>query len=60
MGVRLGRAHESEQILPFGPWVDALRAGRVADDAEALDRLGPALRAELARLLPDGRTRTPE
>jgi DNA-binding SARP family transcriptional activator len=53
MGVLLGRAYESEQILPFGPWVDALRAGRVADDAEALDRLGPALRAELARLLPE-------
>src|SRR5262249_49861218 len=26
--VLIGRGHESEQILPFGPWVDALAAGR--------------------------------
>src|SRR5262249_13677830 len=25
--VLLGRCHESEQILPFGPWVEALRSG---------------------------------
>ncbi|HEY2994422.1 MAG TPA: BREX system ATP-binding domain-containing protein [Methylomirabilota bacterium] len=53
MTVLLGRAYESEQILPFGPWVDAVRAGRVADDAETLDRLGPALRVDLARLFPE-------
>ena len=51
--VVIGRSYESEQILPFGPWVDALRAGRVADDAELLARLTPAVRAELARLVPD-------
>src|SRR5262245_8543496 len=51
--VVIGRSYESEQILPFGPWVDALRAGRVADDAELLGRLTPAVRAELARLVPD-------
>ena len=39
-------------LLPFGPWVDALRAGRVADDSALLERLGP-LRRELARLLPE-------
>src|SRR5262249_31422918 len=27
--VLIGRCHEGEQILPFGPWIDALRAGRV-------------------------------
>ncbi|HKB25637.1 MAG TPA: AAA family ATPase, partial [Methylomirabilota bacterium] len=51
--VLLGRAYESEQILPFAPWVDALRAGRVAEDAHLLERLGPAWRAELARLVPE-------
>jgi DNA-binding SARP family transcriptional activator len=51
--ILLGRAYESEQILPFGPWVDALRAGRVPEDADLLQRLGPALRVELARLLPE-------
>jgi len=51
--VVIGRSYESEQILPFGPWVDALRAGRVADDAELLARLTPAVRAELGRLVPD-------
>jgi DNA-binding SARP family transcriptional activator len=53
MAVVIGRSYESEQILPFGPWVDALRAGHVADDAELLARLTPAVRAELARLVPD-------
>src|SRR6267378_6190992 len=51
--VLLGRSYESEQILPFGPWVDALRVGRIADDADLLGRLGPTLRPELARLLPE-------
>jgi DNA-binding SARP family transcriptional activator/KaiC/GvpD/RAD55 family RecA-like ATPase len=52
LGLRilLGRAYESEQVLPFGPWVDALRAGRVIDD---LKTLPPAWRAELARLVPE-------
>src|SRR5919201_958149 len=50
--VLVGRSYESEQILPFGPWVDALRA-RVADDTELLERLGPTLRAELARVMPE-------
>jgi len=51
--VLVGRSYESEQILPFGPWVDALRAGRIAEQAKLLERLGSALRAELARLLPE-------
>src|SRR6185503_3614725 len=51
--VLLGRAYESDQILLFGPVVDALRTGRVGQDPEVLDQLGPAWRAELARLLPE-------
>src|SRR5262245_15637388 len=49
--VLIGRSYESEQILPFGPWVDALRTGRVDD--ETLRTLGPVLRADLARLMPE-------
>ena len=42
MAVLIGRSYESEQILPFGPWVDALRAGHLADDAELPARLTDA------------------
>ena len=31
--VLFGRSSQSEQILPFGPWVDAIRAGHVTDAA---------------------------
>jgi DNA-binding SARP family transcriptional activator/pimeloyl-ACP methyl ester carboxylesterase len=51
--VLLGRAYESDQILLFGPVVDALRTGQVDRDHEVLDALGPIWRAELARLLPE-------
>ena len=51
--VLVGRCHESDAILPFGPWVDACRAGEVGANEEALDTLSPAWRAELSRLLPD-------
>ena len=51
--VLLGRAYESDQILLFGPIVDALRSGQVERDHDALDALGPLRRAELARLLPE-------
>ena len=51
--VLLGRSYQSEQILPFGPWVDAMRVGRLTEDADLLARLVPALRLELARLLPE-------
>jgi DNA-binding SARP family transcriptional activator len=51
--VLTARCYESEQILPFGPWVDALRAGQVVPDDPALLALEPAWRAELARLFPE-------
>ena len=51
--VLLGRAYESDQILLFGPVVDALRTGRVGEDPDVLDALGSVWRAELARLLPE-------
>lgn len=51
--VLLGRCYESEQILPFGPWVDALRAGQVVPDDPALLAIEPPWLAELARLFPE-------
>ena len=51
--VLLGRSYEAEQILPFGPWVIALRSDYVTRDAEVLQALAPVWRAELARLLPE-------
>jgi DNA-binding SARP family transcriptional activator len=49
----LGRCYESEQILPFGPWVDAVRTGRIIGDEVLLGTLNPAWRAELTRLVPE-------
>ncbi len=36
--VLLGRCYESTQVLPFDPWVDALRAGAVLADEAVLQR----------------------
>ena len=51
--VLIGRCYEAEQVLPFGPWVDALRAGQLNGRDEILESLNPFLRTELARLLPE-------
>jgi DNA-binding SARP family transcriptional activator len=51
--VLIGRAHASEQILPFGPWVDALAIGRERVDGAWLETLPGAVRSELGRLLPE-------
>jgi DNA-binding SARP family transcriptional activator len=51
--VLLGRAYESEQILPFGPWVDALRQSAVLMSAPSLEGLEGVWLAELARLFPE-------
>jgi tetratricopeptide (TPR) repeat protein len=51
--VLIGHCHESDSILPFGPWVDACRSGAVGADEEILGALHPRRRAELARLLPE-------
>lgn len=51
--VLLGRCYETEQSLPFAPWVDALRASGIVTDPAALAGLTAAWRAELARLLPE-------
>jgi tetratricopeptide (TPR) repeat protein len=51
--VVVGHCFETEQGLPFAPWVDALRAAGVARDTALLDTLEPVWRGELARLLPE-------
>jgi DNA-binding SARP family transcriptional activator/tetratricopeptide (TPR) repeat protein len=51
--VLVGRCYETERILPFAPWVNALRAGRVLEDREILDTLELGWRDELERLLPE-------
>ncbi len=51
--VLMGRCHESDSILSFGPWVDACRSGEVSADEEILGALHPMRRAELTRLLPE-------
>jgi hypothetical protein len=49
----VGHCYESEQILPFGPWVDAFRTGGIIANETALGQLNPAWRAELGRLVPE-------
>src|SRR4029450_11552602 len=51
--VLVGRCYETERILPFAPWVAALRSGRVIEERELLDTLEPGWRDELGRLLPE-------
>lgn len=51
--VLVGRCHEAEQILPFGPWVDALRAANLNPADHTVNRLAPLYRAALRRLLPE-------
>lgn len=57
--VIVGRAYRAEQILPLGPWTDALRDGAVLDDPDVTERLHPASRVELMRLLPEKSTDAP-
>ena len=51
--VLVGACHESDSILPFGPWVDACRSGAVTVDDEILGALHPTRRTELTRLFPE-------
>lgn len=48
-----GRCYESEQALPFSPWIDALRGAGLAARADVIGALNPVWRSELARLLPE-------
>jgi tetratricopeptide (TPR) repeat protein len=49
----LGRCHESEQILPFAPWLGIVKAARALAGDTWTAELPPAMRRELGRLLPE-------
>jgi len=51
--VVVGHAYESGQILPFRPWVDALRTGRVVAQIAEGGVGSRVTRGELARLFPE-------
>ena len=51
--VLFGRAWELERILPFAPWVAALRGGGIGRESQVIQALSPVWRAELARLFPE-------
>ena len=51
--ILFGRSYPTEQMLTFGPWVEALRAGRAVADPDVLSALGTIGRLELARLFPE-------
>ena len=51
--VLIGRCYETERILPFAPWVHALRSGRVVQERHIFDTLEPGWRDEVGRLLPE-------
>ncbi|MFI4944246.1 MAG: ATP-binding protein [Burkholderiales bacterium] len=51
--VLAGRAYETEQILPFRPWIESLRAAVGLADVEAVWRRQPHWRTELARVFPE-------
>ncbi|HEY3066056.1 MAG TPA: AAA family ATPase [Methylomirabilota bacterium] len=54
-GVRvlLGHCHQSEQVLPFRPLVEAVRDGALLDDTEIRSGLSAAAVTELRRLFPE-------
>lgn len=51
--VVLGRAHETEQLLPFRPWVDALRADGAVREIAGRGELRPVWAERLAVLWPE-------
>src|SRR5262249_52809825 len=48
----LARAYESSSILPFRPWVEAFRGGRLVS-TDLIPALGGRWRNELTRLFPE-------
>src|SRR5262249_20451542 len=51
--VLIGRCYETERILPFAAWVDALRSGRAVHERDVVATLEPGWRDEIWRLLPE-------
>jgi DNA-binding SARP family transcriptional activator len=57
--VATGRCHETQRILPFGPWLEAVRHGGLVADEDVMTALGSSWRGELSRLLPEVARGTP-
>jgi DNA-binding SARP family transcriptional activator len=53
MRVLSGRCYESQQLFPFAPWVEMLRAAGAPGDRELLSGLEPIWLVALSRLLPE-------
>ncbi|MBI2215865.1 MAG: AAA family ATPase [Candidatus Rokubacteria bacterium] len=51
--VLIGRAHESERLLPLNPWSDAIRPALAADRGTLERGVDAVSRAELARVFPE-------
>ncbi len=51
--ILLGRCHESEQILPFSPWIDGLRSAGLEPSSAAVVALDATRRSAFAALLPE-------
>ena len=55
-----GRSFELEQLLPFRPWADALREGRLTAECPELADFDPVWQAELIWLFPEWGVRGPD
>lgn len=53
LGILVGRCHESEQILPLRPWIEALRSDGAALNAGTRAQLSVTARAQLVPLFPE-------
>ena len=51
--VIVGRCFEAEQVLPYGPWTEALRHADLVGDHDLLANLPAVSRAALGRFLPE-------
>jgi DNA-binding SARP family transcriptional activator len=51
--IALGRCYETEQPLPFRPWLDALRGDGVSLSPDLRDAMSAQARASLVRLFPE-------
>jgi len=52
-GVLVGHSHDTQRVLPFRPWIDAVRAAHVLDDVDLQRSLSAPTRTQLARLFPE-------
>jgi DNA-binding SARP family transcriptional activator len=50
--VLLGHCYESEQVLTFGPWINAFAQGTIDEDKATIDKMRPKLRAAFTHLAP--------